>query len=306
MLKKVGQDTKEPESEIKASGNEMLFTPSLKNLAATTDGSKALKQEVFDSNLRLKAVRHGMRIVDVAPPHKEDYYIPNKKNYQPPHRPGDSKAKLSKSATRHGRNATHSVNFMINESTVSPKSGHFTHSFRQNITDSVTPLAHSLLTPGSIKQTGGNSFFMTDVKSGYSSTHAETNSKIHSILPMSAHNRGVSLELGTTMSSMDNSKTTMTPNESSRPRGLRSILEPLVLSGRLSLKKHQKVMRSIEQNTLPELENSSLHSRNPLRSKEVKRIGELKEKFLSEDKVKVLPTEWLPGEGEEDMKFSYA
>ena len=89
MLKKGDIDDKEPDTEIKASGNEMLFTPSLKNLAQTTDGSRALKQEVLDSNLRLKAVRHGMRIVDVAPPHSEEFYIPIKKNYMPPVRPGD-------------------------------------------------------------------------------------------------------------------------------------------------------------------------------------------------------------------------
>ena len=132
-----------------------------------------------------------------------------------------------------------------------------------------------MLSPGSVKQTGG-SFFLTDVKSGHASTRADTSTKMPSLGPLSGNNRGASLELGTTIGSVEHSKATSSPrHETVRHFGLQSILEPLVLSGRLSLKKHQKVMRSIESNTLPVLDNSmsSTYSRRPLRGKEAKKIG---------------------------------
>ena len=152
-----------------------------------------------------------MRIIDVAPPHKEDYYIPLKKNYRPPHRPGakDSRFKLARSATRHGRTATISTNYAIHESSASPRSNQLIHSQKYHTNTEHTPLAHSMLSPGSVKQTGG-SFFLTDVKSGHASTRADT-SKMPSLGPLSGNNRGASIELGTTIGSVEHSKATSSP-----------------------------------------------------------------------------------------------
>lgn len=65
--------------------NQRLNTPSLKRLALINDGSQALKDEIHESYLRVKAAKHGMKLKDLVPNHDNfSFYLPNKLNYVRP------------------------------------------------------------------------------------------------------------------------------------------------------------------------------------------------------------------------------
>jgi hypothetical protein len=59
-------------------GNEKLNTPSMKRLAQVTDGSTALKDEITESMLRMKAAKHGSRVKKLVPDHPIDFYLPER------------------------------------------------------------------------------------------------------------------------------------------------------------------------------------------------------------------------------------
>lgn len=80
--KKENEDNKE-EAGIKVN-NQRLNTPKLKKMALINDGSQALKEEIQESYLRVKAAKHGMRLKDLVPSHGIQFYLPNKLMYIKP------------------------------------------------------------------------------------------------------------------------------------------------------------------------------------------------------------------------------
>lgn len=80
--KKENEDSKE-EAGIKVN-NQRLNTPKLKKMALINDGSQALKEEIQESYLRVKAAKHGMRLKDLVPSHGIQFYLPNKLMYIKP------------------------------------------------------------------------------------------------------------------------------------------------------------------------------------------------------------------------------
>lgn len=56
----------------------------MKRLALINDGSQALKDEIQESYLRVKAARHGMKLRDLVPNHGMRFYLPNKISYVKP------------------------------------------------------------------------------------------------------------------------------------------------------------------------------------------------------------------------------
>lgn len=81
-------DKKAEENEKEPTGpkvnNQRLNTPTLKRLALINDGSQALKEEIHESYLRVKAAKHGMKLKDLIPNHGIEFYLPNKSNYVRP------------------------------------------------------------------------------------------------------------------------------------------------------------------------------------------------------------------------------
>ena len=80
--KKENEENKE-EAGVKVN-NQRLNTPTLKKMALINDGSQALKEEIQESYLRVKAAKHGMRLRDLVPSHGIQFYLPNKLNYIKP------------------------------------------------------------------------------------------------------------------------------------------------------------------------------------------------------------------------------
>ena len=74
--KKPEEDTKEASEE--RVNTRRLNTPTLKRLALINDGSQALKNEINESYLRVKAAKHGMRLSELVPDHGISFYLPNK------------------------------------------------------------------------------------------------------------------------------------------------------------------------------------------------------------------------------------
>jgi hypothetical protein len=79
--KKVKDVQKEPGTIV---NTNRLNTPKLRRMALINDGSQALKDEINESYLRVKAAKHGMRLSDVIPDHGLKFYLPNKHNYIKP------------------------------------------------------------------------------------------------------------------------------------------------------------------------------------------------------------------------------
>lgn len=47
----------------------------------TKDANAVLKDEIAESQLRLKAAKYGNRLDDIVPPYNQSFYLPNKTNY---------------------------------------------------------------------------------------------------------------------------------------------------------------------------------------------------------------------------------
>lgn len=80
----IGEKKKEEDVKKKPGINVNTYrlnTPKLKRMALINDGSQALKDEINESYLRVKAAKHGMRLSDVIPNHGIKFYLPNKLNY---------------------------------------------------------------------------------------------------------------------------------------------------------------------------------------------------------------------------------
>lgn len=74
---------KKPEENVKEVqgervNNQRLNTPSLKRMALINDGSQALKDEINESYLRVKAAKHGTKLNELVPEHGIKFYLPNK------------------------------------------------------------------------------------------------------------------------------------------------------------------------------------------------------------------------------------
>lgn len=80
----IGEKKKEEDVKKKPGINVNTYrlnTPKLKRMALINDGSQALKDEINESYLRVKAAKHGMKLSDVIPNHGIKFYLPNKLNY---------------------------------------------------------------------------------------------------------------------------------------------------------------------------------------------------------------------------------
>lgn len=70
-------------------------------MALINDGSQALKEEIQESYLRVKAAKHGMKLEDLVPKHDIQFYLPNKLNYVKPKDYQKASHKYAQS-TKHG------------------------------------------------------------------------------------------------------------------------------------------------------------------------------------------------------------
>ena len=63
--------------------NQRLYTRQLAEASYTTDASEALKQQIGESMLRLRAAQHGHSINEIVPSHHAQFYAPCKRKYLP-------------------------------------------------------------------------------------------------------------------------------------------------------------------------------------------------------------------------------
>jgi len=84
----IGDKKVQEESEKEATGpkfnTQRLNTPTLKRMALVNDGRQALKDEINESYLRVKAAKHGMKLEDLVPNHGIEFYMPQKIDYIKP------------------------------------------------------------------------------------------------------------------------------------------------------------------------------------------------------------------------------
>lgn len=79
---------KKAEEEVKETSGERvniqrLNTPTLR-MALAYDSSQALKDEINESYMRVKAAKHGVKLTEIVPEHDINFYLPNKLNYIKP------------------------------------------------------------------------------------------------------------------------------------------------------------------------------------------------------------------------------
>ena len=53
----------------------------MKKLMLTKDANTLLKEEIYESSLRLKAAKHGHMIQEIAPSYNQSFYLPDKNKY---------------------------------------------------------------------------------------------------------------------------------------------------------------------------------------------------------------------------------
>eukprot|EP00347_Sterkiella_histriomuscorum_P011953 403370464 len=67
--------------DVQSSTNQRLITPALKKLMNSKDASVMLKEEIVESQLRLKAAKYGHKLDEIVPQYNHSFYLPDKQLY---------------------------------------------------------------------------------------------------------------------------------------------------------------------------------------------------------------------------------
>lgn len=59
----------------------MLFSPQSKKLIGFRNANQVLKDEIQESQLRVKAAKYGHKLDDIVPPYDQSFYLPDKSHY---------------------------------------------------------------------------------------------------------------------------------------------------------------------------------------------------------------------------------
>ena len=77
-------DNEEGKGEFESFNNQRLLTPRMRKLMNNRDAREVLQEEINESTLRLKQAKFGHSLIDIAPKHETQFYLPDKRKYVAP------------------------------------------------------------------------------------------------------------------------------------------------------------------------------------------------------------------------------